>query len=411
MRTLIWILTIVLLFSCAEKKNSDVVNQNIELEGKWEFKQSGTEKWFPATVPGVVHTDLLANNLIEDPFWENNEQQLQWIEKEDWTYRTTFNISREQLQNEHIEILFEGLDTYAALKLNGELILSTTNMFRQWKTEIKRLLKEGENKLEITFTSPLKYNKDKYDSNAHQLPSGSETVEPRVGSFTRKAAYHFGWDWGPRFVTCGIWRPVKINCWNTARITDVYCKTLSISENKAEMMASITIEADVKYDKLTTVQLQINDTTLLYGLKKGSNTINYPFTVNNPKLWWSNGLGEAHLYSLKVALTTNNNLTQKQEIKYGIRTIELVNKPDSTGTSFYFKLNGRPVFMKGANYIPQDVFLPRVKEKQYEKLIKDVKNANMNMLISFTTCVIKMEFWFGKILCLLVACTQEILLL
>ena len=374
------LLTLLLIFcySC-NQKTTPKPPPAFELRTPWEFSQADSNRWYPATVPGVVHTDLLANKLIEDPFWENNEQSLQWIEKKDWKYRNTFTMTEELLQHENIEIVFEGLDTYAEVKLNDSTIVQATNMFRQWKANIKKLLKVGKNQLEVHFRSPLNYHQKQYAQHPYKLPSGSETKEPRVGSFTRKAAYHFGWDWGPRFVTMGIWRPVKIHIWNTAKITHVHCYTQSIDTNqgqpKANMMAKVMVEAS----QAARVQMTIRDSTFAQDLQPGKNIIRYPFTVKNPQLWWCNGQGKPHLYTLNVALNHQGTTTRK-DTRYGIRTIELINKPDSLGTAFYFKLNGKPVFMKGANYIPQDVFLPRVSASQYRKLIQDVKDAHMNMV-------------------------------
>ncbi|OJJ19704.1 hypothetical protein BKI52_19420 [marine bacterium AO1-C] len=365
---------LVFCYSCTQK--TPPPPPIFAFDTPWEFSQSGSNKWYPATVPGVVHTDLLANKLIEDPFWENNEQSLQWIGQKDWQYRNTFTMTEELLQHENIEIIFEGLDTYAEVKLNDTTIIQANNMFREWRIDVKKLLRVGKNHLTVHFRSPISYNREQYEKYPYKLPSGSETKEPRVGSFTRKAAYHFGWDWGPRFVTMGIWRPVKVHIWNTAKITNVHCYTQSIKNTKeAQMMAKVSVQAS----KAAQVKMTLNDSTFTYDLKKGENIITYPFTVKNPQLWWCNGQGKPHLYTLKVAMDCDGQIIKK-DTRYGIRTIELINKPDSIGTAFYFKLNGKPVFMKGANYIPQDVFLPRVSADRYEKLIQDVKNANMNMI-------------------------------
>lgn len=370
---------ILVLGACSNNEEKAVLESiPLELNGAWEFYHFETKKWYSATVPGIIHTDLIAHDLIESPYWETNEKNLQWIENIDWKYRKIFTVTAEQLTDEHIEIEFEGLDTYADIKLNGELIISSTNMFREWKADIKSLLKVGENKLEVQFYSPLFFNKDIYDHYPYELPSGCETLDPKMSSFTRKAAYHFGWDWAPRFVTCGIWKPININTWNNARITDIYCTTKSISENEAIMSTQITIESSKNDDK--EYFLTINGEKLAKNIKKGQNLINYEFKVKDPKLWWCNGMGLPHLNDLHVALLEDENVIDRKEIRYGIRTIKLVNEKDSIGTNFYFKLNSKPVFMKGANYIPQDMFLTEVPESQYHKLLEDVAAANMNML-------------------------------
>jgi len=379
MKRTLCILIILFLFGCSDSKNTVSIDiEKIDLNGAWEFYHNETNKWYSATVPGVIHTDLLANKLIEDPYWETNEKQLQWIENIDWKYRKTFEVTENQLQDDNIEIEFEGLDTYAQVKLNGEHIISANNMFRTWKADIKSKLKIGKNIIEVQFISPINYNKEKVKNYPYSLPSGCETGETRVSSFTRKAAYHFGWDWGPRFVTSGIWKPIKINPWNTARITDVFVQTKSIENNIATISTQITVESSNNKEKQ--LFFEINGDKISKNIKKGLNIINYDFEIENPKLWWCNGMGEAHLNDLQVILLDEKNKIDEMTTQYGIRTIELVNEKDSIGTSFFFKLNGKPVFMKGANYIPQDMFLTDVTDGQYHELLGKVKAANMNML-------------------------------
>ena len=204
--------------SCIENP----IGQSQLILDNWEFSKVGDTLWYPASVPGVVHTDLLKNDLIEDPYWGTNELKLQWIEEKNWNYRTTFHLSDKQAEQSHIEIEFEGLDTYATVWLNGVQIIQADNMFRKWKADIKQLVNIGGNSLEVHFESPLNHNRKLVESYPYKLPSGNETVSLKVGNFTRKAAYQFGWDWGPRFVTSGIWKNVRINTWNTARIENIF---------------------------------------------------------------------------------------------------------------------------------------------------------------------------------------------
>ncbi len=371
------VVLIVIGLSISGCQNKTYRNSIQRLFDNWEFKKVGSQTWYPAKIPGVVHTNLIANNLIEDPYWENNETKQQWIENEDWHYRTKFNITADQLSNQNIEIDFKGLDTYANVYLNKELIIEANNMFRSWRADVKSLLSVGQNSLEVIFKSPLKQNRNAVKNSPYQLPSGCETGDLQVGSYTRKAAYHFGWDWGPRFVTAGIWRAVQLNFWNSARITDLNCQTLSITDSLAVVIQEVSIEATELINKCV---LELNDKSLTINLNEGINTIVDTLFVQQPKLWWTNGLGEAHLYDFSVNLSVRNHLIDSSKIKYGIRTIQLITEKDSIGTSFYFKLNGRPVFMKGANYIPQDLFLPTVTNERYLKLIQQVRDANMNML-------------------------------
>jgi beta-mannosidase len=251
-------------------------------------------------------------------------------------------------------------------------------MFRSWSREVKALLIPGTNELRVIFESPIEHNRKWIEGFPHRLPSGNEadSIEIKASAFTRKAAYHFGWDWGPRFVTSGIWRPVKLVSWNQARIKDFYITTLNISDSLAVMQAEIEIEVS----NPGTYFLDIGEERIERSLSAGDQNIIHSFCVENPKLWWANGSGNSHLYDVDIALSGDGILLDSLSKSYGVRTIELVNEPDSIGTSFYFKLNGEPLFMKGANYVPQDVFLPRVSQDQYEDLILAAKDAGMNML-------------------------------
>jgi len=370
------LIAIFILFGCWNFGNCQ--DFEFELNSNWKFRQEGKTDWKKANVPGVVHLDLLNNELIDDPYWENNELKQQWIENKNWEYVNNLLIDPITLKNKRIELIFEGLDTYATVLLNGDTILKANNMFRSWTVEVKDLLFVGINKLKIVFESPIKHNKENVENYPYKLPSGNETtdIKTKVSSFTRKAAYHFGWDWGPRFVTCGIWRPITLRGWNTAKINNIYTSTQSIKDNEASMITQIEVEvAEAKV-----YQIKIDSSIQNFPLKKGVNKISVPIKVQNPQLWWCNGMGEAHLYNQQIELLSEGELLDSKRQSFGVRTIELINEPDSIGTSFYFKLNGKSVFMKGANYIPQDMFLPRVTTERYIKLLDQVKNANMNML-------------------------------
>jgi len=338
---------------------------------KWQFKGVNNDKykWFPAKVPGTLHTDLLANKLIPDPFIGANENQLQWIENEDWQYQTTFSISKEELKHQNIILQFDGLDTFAEVYLNGTKILSANNMFRTWKVDVKKLLKIGQNKLEISFLSAVNKGKEAAKKLTYILP-GDEKV------FTRKAQYHFGWDWGPRFVTAGIYKKVALRFWDNATIMQVKSNQDLTDKTSAKVVFTI----DINSNKVGQYQLTINDKSEEIQLQKGQNTLSFSYEIKNPKLWWPNGLGEAHLYPFDIRLLKDMQVIDSQKVTLGLRTIELVQEKDAIGKSFYFKVNGQPVFMKGANVIPPDSFLPRVTDSVYQSIVKNAVDANMNML-------------------------------
>ncbi|TRW98973.1 beta-mannosidase [Flavobacterium gawalongense] len=256
-------------------------NSSVVLKNGWQFRQEKTAKWNVATVPGEVHTDLLNNKLIPDPFYRDNEKKLQWIEKKNWEYKTSFQVTPATLNKKNATLVFDGLDTYATVYLNKQLVLKADNMFRQWRVDVKKIIKSGNNDLVVVFQSA----QNVVDSLAKKdLPF---VIPDNPRAYVRKAQYHFGWDWGPKFTTCGIWKAVRLEA----------------------------------YDE---------------------KTLEKPYVLN--------------------------------------RKIELVQQPDSLGKSFYFKIDGKPVYMKGANYIPSDAFLSRVTKKEYEKVILMAKDANMNML-------------------------------
>jgi len=361
-----------------------------KLTSGWQFKQARLTNWYPATVPGVVHTDLLANGIIEDPFYRLNERGLQWIDKEDWIYEISFDLSEDIYSKNNIQILFKGLDTYADVYLNNEKIISANNMFRQWKADIKKIAKRTGNNLKVYFHSPIKMDIPKWDALPIYYKASNDQSEnggifdKKLSVVARKAGYHYGWDWGPRLVTSGIWRPVAIYGWNDARIENIQVIQENVSSKQAKLRTIVEVVSDSDLDNAT-VSVIDKDANKKQGeavanLKKGLNKIEINFIIKNPELWWSNGLGEAHLYNFETSLVLNNKKIDCDSTKIGIRSIRFVNKKDKYGKSFYFELNGVPVFAKGANYIPCDNFLPRVTKEIYKKTVLDAVDANMNML-------------------------------
>ena len=359
-----------------------------EISEGWEFRQAGEGEWLPATVPGTVHTDLMANGIIEDPYYRLNEHDVQWVDKVDWEYRTTFTVDGAITGKDRIELDFKGLDTYAGVFVNGKQVLQADNMFREWQVDVKDVLKPGGNELRIVLHSPIAEGIKKYDAQGYVIPvSDNDLAEigkveggKQVSIYTRKAGYHFGWDWGPRLVTSGIWRPVILAAWDEARIENLQIVQHEVSEEKATFTAVFEIDAEAKKNAVLSV---INDDKVLatgkVQLQPGMKRYSVDFTIENPQLWWPNGLGEAHLYDIRGELGIGEQITA-QDTRIGIRTVELMREQDEKGTSFYFRVNGHPVFMKGANSIPNDVFLPRVTEENYRKMIETAKNSNMNML-------------------------------
>ena len=353
----------------------------VPLKANWKFREVGKESWYAATVPGCVHTDLLVNRLIDDPFYRDNEQKQQWIGKTDWEYQTHFAVTRDVLDREHLELVFQGLDTYAEVYVNGTLILNADNMFRLWRVDCKRLLKIEDNTLRVRFRSPINEILPLMAKMKYQLPAANDQGE-KTSPYTRKAPYQYGWDWGPRFVTSGIWRPVSLEAWNQARVTDLQIVTKRITP-AASLTATVEIESD-RSGKATLVLRNLTNRTVAaekeLSLDRGLNRIPIDFRIPHPQLWWPNGLGDHPLYSLQAQLLVDGKLIDQKTTRLGVRSLELRQQPDESGKSFTFFINGIPVFAKGANWIPADSFPTRITKEKYRQLVGSAREANMNML-------------------------------
>ena len=348
----------------------------------WQFREVGKADWHDAKVPGCVHTDLLANKLIEDPFYRDNEKKQQWIGKTDWEYRTSFKVTAQTLERENVELVFDGLDTYARVYLNEQLVLNADNMFRTWRVDAKPALKVGDNTLRIVFRSPINEILGLMAKAKYELPAPNDQGE-KTSPYTRKAPYHYGWDWGPRFVTSGIWRPVSLEAWDHARVSDLQIVIKKISPQIAELTANVEVEASTA-GAATIVLENVTDKVLAgkqqINLNQGTNRVSFDFTVRRPSLWWPNGLGAQPLYSFRVRSVVNGRVTDEKSTRTGLRTLELRQQRDEAGQSFMFVINGIPVFAKGGNWIPADSFPSRITKEKYRFLIKSVRDSNMNML-------------------------------
>ena len=356
--------------------NNDKTNsiKKITLNNDWQFRQLGDTHWKTANVPGCIHSDLFKNKQIPDPFFGDNEKQLQWIESKDWEYSCSFTIDSSIQSSGNIDLIFEGLDTYADIFFNKIKLGSTNNMFREWKYDIKTYLTKGNNNLRIVFHSPVNIDSLKAKELKYSLPDSR--------GFSRKAAYQYGWDWGPRLVTSGIWRPVYIQTWNSFNIEKLNINCTGIRTDKATLSAEFDINSEITQH--LKIRIIDSETEIVYSkynidLIAGENHFGWGFSINNPELWWTNGLGKPNLYNLNIEIETSD-YTHTINKSIGLRTIQLLQKPDSVGSSFEFILNGIPVFIKGANYIPMDNFLANVSQDRYEELISDAVEANINML-------------------------------
>ena len=343
----------------------------------WYFKEANKaeSQWLQAKVPGTIHQDLLVHQLIADPYLLNNEQQAQWPAQKEWLYQTTILLTPAMLNYSQIDLVFDGLDTDAEIFINGKKIASVNNMFRVWKFNVRSLLKTGDNDLKIKFLASEQLAALAYEKLQPKIP-----LDERI--MVRKAAYQFGWDWGPRLVTAGIYKKVYLHCWDQLKIAHIQYQQLQIDTAMARLNAKVCInslvEQEISYQIIDSATKQVYASSKLK-VMKGQHFFTIPFSINKPKLWWCNGLGAPNLLNLTFNLQ-HKNIKISENIRIGLRKIELIQQADQKGKSFYFKLNGLPVFMKGANYIPQDNFIPRVSNAQTKNLIQQAKAANFNML-------------------------------
>lgn len=359
--------------------------QRVNVDTGWEFRQhlagpaSQNAPWRPAQVPGDVHLDLLRNKLIPDPFYRDNEAKLQWIEDADWEYRTTLTVGPELLNKQNIDLVFEGLDTCADVYLNGKKILTTDNMFRTYRVDVKRNLTAGQNHLLVVFPSPIQAAakiaaKDKWRALTH--------TERR--SYIRKAAYEYGWDWGPRFVTSGIWRPVRLEGWDEARISDFSVRQLDVTAQVAHTLASVEVTASADTPAEVTVSESQAGQPSVYTqhvvLHPGVNHVDFPVDIVAPALWYPAGYGAQAMYSFHAEVKTSRSMQDAADVRTGLRSVVLRRDPDQWGRSFEFVVNGIPIFAKGADVIPFDSFPNRVTDEQYRHILQSARDANMNMI-------------------------------
>ncbi len=375
-----WTLLLGLLLgtlACSDPAPTRALPQRIDLNGTWELIDPETQASYAATVPGTAHTDLLANGAISDPYYRNNELALQYLENKNWHYRRRFSLRESDLGAQRIELICEGLDTYARVVLNGVELGRTQNMFREWTFAVGPQLQVGDNQLDIYFTSPFAHQAERVQSLGYVLPADNEAGEQKYGPFCRKAPYHFGWDWGPRLVSSGIWRDIYLLASDGLRLVDHSVQTLTCHPTEARLVLRTIVDSDSE----GTVAVQLDDwLRSTHRVRAGRQVLLDTFRVAQPRLWWPNGRGPAELYDGRLRLERAGQLLADEPVRFGIRTVELVHEADSIGTSFYLVVNGEPLFAKGANYIPQDVFVPRVSAAQYRRLLGAAQAANMNML-------------------------------
>jgi beta-mannosidase len=354
----------VLIFLCSCQE--DISNQK-QLLLNWQF--SYNDQIYNARVPGNNVSDLLQNKLIQDPYIGTNEDSILWVYDQNWNYFCSFDVSKKVQKNSNKELVLNGLDTYANVYLNDSLVLQTDNMFRQWKVDVSTILKPSNNTLHIKFLTVDSIEGAKSTSLGYDLPGGN-----RVHS--RKAGFHYGWDWGATITPSGIWKEVEIQSWNDIKTTDFYVEQTFLSDSMAELIARVEFDVATSGE----YQLELNEQVFTYYLESGLQIVQLPYEILHPTRWNPRGYGEQKLYPFSLSITKDGQFIEQKKQSVGLRNIELITDKKSDGETFYFKVNDRPIFMKGANYIPQDHLQNQVSDADYRNLLNDVVLSNMNML-------------------------------
>lgn len=343
----------------------------MQLNTDWFFSPGDSIQWLPCKIPGTSFTALLENSKIQHPFVSQNEANVQWVSDKEWWFKTIIQINPEFLVNEHIYLNCPGLDTYCKVFLNDQLIGTAENAFRTWNYDVKSFLKPGANELIIKIQSASNIADSLYRQLETKLPG-----EKRV--MVRKPQFQFGWDFGPALESSGITKPISLIAWNTYQLEHVSLHTKAIGTDYAELNLEMDFKSGI--DKLQSFELEIGNQLFNFDCSSqfGDNHCSQTVVLKNPELWWPNGNGHQKLYPCKLSILESGQKRLLKSWKTGIRTITLMNEADQFGSSFYFLVNGRRIFCKGANYIPQDILF--LKHEHSLRIIDQVVDCNFNML-------------------------------
>jgi beta-mannosidase len=364
-----------------------------ELHDGWTLRSEGgpvpstvVGQTVPARVPGSVHTDLLAAGLIPDPYLDQNEAALAWMHRADWRYDLRF-VTPTGSDDERVDLVFDGLDTVAAIELDGAVVGRTANQHRSYRWDVRGLLGAGPHELTVHFRSALEYAESERDR-LGKRPSAYEHPLNMV----RKMACSFGWDWGPDLQTAGIWKPVRLERWRTARLAQVRPLVTVDPDGTGRIAVHVDVEragVDPDDDVALVVRATLGgvDGRAEALLAPGASSVVVHLTCPDAPLWWPTGHGAQPLVDLDVALDAATGDVDaggapldEWHRRIGFRTVEIDTQPDEIGAPFTFRINGRPIFAKGANWIPDDHLLTRITRDRIVRRIDQALGANLNLL-------------------------------
>jgi beta-mannosidase len=349
------------------------------LNGSWSMREITEGSWIPAQIPGSVMSTLLANRLTPDPYYRDNEYEARELFRKDYEFQRDFHVSEELYSKQRIELVCYGLDTLAEIYINNTLLAKTNNMHRTWHLDCKSLLKQGDNQIRIIFRSPINYIEGYEPEEGREIHYVSHGAM-KGNQYLRKAHSMFGWDWGAQIPDAGIWRDIELIGFSGARIADV---EILQHHKKEQVQLEIVTSLDRLQEGDYSLEYELttpDDQRFTYHSKVDKGVGIYYITIDDPKLWWPNGYGDQPLYQLKVTLLNHGEAYDEKSYTLGLRTLTISQEKDQWGTEFAFKVNGIKIFIKGANYIPEDTIYSHITKERQEYLINSCIKANYNCL-------------------------------
>jgi beta-mannosidase len=334
-----------------------------------------------AEVPGCVHTDLLRAGLLPDPFVDNNEHEVAWVADTDWVYDTSFAMTAAMFDHDRTSLLFEGLDTLATITLNGASVGVTGNMHRRYRFDVTDKLRDGDNQLVVAFRSATRHAEALRSLDA-AWPSASFG---RPYNYVRKMACSWGWDWGPWLTTAGIWKPVSVHSWSTARIASVRPMPSIDEDDRGTVAIGIALERSTTAPVTVRASLVSPDDEVLGSIEAPATATDEADSVTisagTVHRWWPSGQGAQPLYTVVVELLDQDgHVIDHASHRIGFRSVRLDTSADATGSAFTLVVNGVPIFAKGVNWIPDDVFPSRVTPARVRDRLEAARAANVDLV-------------------------------
>lgn len=346
--------------------------KSIQLQ--WEIQHPVDKNWIKLGVRGSVQEALMQQGILPDPFQGTNEDAYQWIEDHVWHFKSRFFLTETMFNAKEVELIFPCIDTYAKIFVNGKEVIDAQNYFRPYRVEVRSELDLGYNEIEAVFTPPVLFHKKTYESEDFHYPAPNDHGKIKAAPLTRKPQFQFGWDWAPRINTLGFPYPVTVEVKESRCIQSCVVNTLSIGDT-AELEWVLVNETNAKHH-------HIRSQVFGWEVKNdGNNLQKFRFSLENPKLWFPRDFGSPAMYEdTLVTLDEQGRILQEYPYTFGVRSVQLVQQADDWGTSFYFQINGKPVFMKGGDMIPPSMFGGETSQEEWEQWVASMAESNFNMV-------------------------------